>query len=317
MTASIMAHHAPDDQPPLAWARRYAELGWAAIPLCGPAHRCPHPGKTPWEPHRQQHLTGWQTRGVPTEAEIAAWLATPTGPRCNLGVLTGRVSGIVAVDLDSPDSEALLCRLADDLPATCEYVTGRGRRLVYALPPGVDIPSRVIPDGTAQVEILAERRVMVVPPSRHPTGRRYEWLPGRDPWTMRPAPAPAWLLRLARRPAPSTVPAELAGLARGPVPEGRRHTAACRLAGHLLARGVAAEVVAELLVAWAQVRCDPPLPEAEVLRIVADLSLAEQTRHPARALAAEALRRAEERGLDVRRLWRHVRRVAEGVASRV
>lgn len=60
-------------------------------------------------------------------------------------------------------------------------------------------------------------------------------------------------------------------IARG-VPEGRRNSTIASFAGHLLWRGVDPDVVAELLLCWNRERCEPPLPDEEVLRTVASIT---------------------------------------------
>lgn len=177
------------DRPPLEAAAEYAALGLAVLPLCGPRHGCRHPGKVPVDLRTDRHLEGWQTRGVPTPEEVETWLSLPLGRRANLGCVMGRASGVVGVDVDGPEGEEGLRELSGGhLPDTWEYQTRPGRRrLIYALPEGVRIPStRPRP----KLEILSDGAQAVLPPSLHPLGHRYTWVPGRDPWTFGP-PAPA------------------------------------------------------------------------------------------------------------------------------
>jgi hypothetical protein len=47
---------------------------------------------------------------------------------------------------------------------------------------------------------------IVAPPSIHPNGTRYAWLPGRSPWECEIVPAPAWLIDLIDPPKPATAP---------------------------------------------------------------------------------------------------------------
>jgi hypothetical protein len=57
-------------------------------------------------------------------------------------------------------------------------------------------------------------------------------------------------------------------LARRGVREGERNATIASFAGHLLWRGVDPDVVRELLLAWNRVRCDPPLSDGELARVV-------------------------------------------------
>lgn len=269
-------------QSPLQTALAYAELGLAVIPLCGPGcrhPRCKSPGKRPYDLLARRHMEGWQHRGVPSPEEIERWLKAPGAERANIGCLTGRVSGIVAVDVDGPAGEALLAQVAgaEGLPETWTYRTGRengGRRIVFRYPEGTRVPSRLIEAGGGTVEILSDGRQMVLPPSVHPSGRIYAWLPGRDPWGFGPpAPVPAWLLRLADggSEAHRRTPEEWARIIREGAEPGARHPTLTQLAGHLLGKRVDPAVVLELLLAWNDARCRPPKPREEVERIVRDL----------------------------------------------
>jgi len=206
---------------------------------------------------------------VPTDKELEEWLSLPLGRRANLGCLTGAPSGVVALDVDGPAGEEALQELSGgNLPDTWEYNTSPGRRrLVYALPAGITIPSS---KPRPQLEVLSGGRQMVLPPSVHPAGHRYTWAPGKDPWRFGPAaPAPEWLLRLATRPAfDRTPPEEWRRIVTAGVKAGERNVSLARLVGHLLRRNVDAQVVLELVLAFNEARCRPPLPVAEVVRVV-------------------------------------------------
>lgn len=266
-------------QAPMDTAAAYIELGVPILPLCGPKHRCPSPGKVPVDLQTGRHLTGWQARAVRTLDELDELLSLHLARRANIGGLMGAVSGLVAVDVDGPDGEQALQELSGGaLPPTWEYGTSPGRRrLIYALPAGVTIPSRKL---GAQLDLLGDGRQAVLPPSLHPSGHRYQWLPGRDPWTFGPAaPAPEWLLRLSTRPTGErTPPEEWRRITAVGVAEGERNVTLARLVGHLLRRRVDPYVVAELALCWNASRCRPPLPESEVLRTVDSVARAEARR---------------------------------------
>lgn len=253
-------------------AYAYAELGWAVLPLCGVRHACKTPGKVPFDFATGRHMADWQSRGVPTPEEIDRWLAHPAAERANIGVICGRVSGIVALDIDGEAGEALLRELAGGEPEpTLEFITGGGRRLIYALPEGARIVSRKLGSGHQGLEVLSDGRQMVVPPSVHPSGRTYAWKPGRDPWTFGPpAPCPPWLLRLSAARAPRPVE-EWERLLREGADPGSRHPSLTQIAGHLLAKDVDPRIVLELLASWNEARCRPPKPRDEVESIVRDL----------------------------------------------
>jgi len=107
----------------------------------------------------------------------------------------------------------------------------------------------------------------------HPSGRRYRWASGCAPDDLPLATAPRWLLPAphddARRGHPL---AHWRDLARQDVAEGRRNNTLASLAGHLLWRGVDAQVALELLLAFNRARCRPPLPDDEVAPVVASIA---------------------------------------------
>ena len=114
-------------------------------------------------------------------------------PEANVGIVTGRVSGIVVLDVDprSGGGPALgaLEERHGPLPATVEVRTGgNGRHLWFSC--DEELPSAVLAPG---LELKAERSVVIAPPSVHATGQPYAWIPGRSPDQLDPAHVPGWL----------------------------------------------------------------------------------------------------------------------------
>lgn len=253
---------------PINTAPSYTELQWAVVPLCGVKHQCPSPGKVPVDLTTGSHLPGWQGRGIPTPAELEAWLDSPLASRANIGALTGRISRIVALDIDGEGGEFLLNKYAEgDLPATWEYITGGGRRLIYAFEEGLR-SIKISGDGEHEgLEVLADGRQMVLPPSAHHSGRPYQWVPGRDPWSggIGLARCPAWVRSLAGA---TAVPKDWAAIARTPVSHGGRHPTLVQLAAHMASKGESPEYIVAMLEAWNEVRCKPPKDPKEIHRIV-------------------------------------------------
>ena len=60
------------------------------------------------------------------------------------------------------------------------------------------------------------------------------------------------------------------------IPQGRRHADICRLAGHLFARrSLDAHLAAHLVRSVNETACRPPLPSAELERIIDDIAARE------------------------------------------
>jgi Primase C terminal 1 (PriCT-1)/Bifunctional DNA primase/polymerase, N-terminal len=121
---------------------------------------------------------------------------------------------------------------------------------------------------------------VLAPPSKHPTGRRYCW--SVDSANLFAA-APQWLLDKITAPAAaSAIPAaDWRALVQGTTNEGARDCTATKLAGYLLRRFIDPIVALELLQAWNATRCAPPLPPADIERIVASIADKEQRRRQA------------------------------------
>jgi hypothetical protein len=120
-------------------------------------------------------------------------------PDANVGVVTGWVSGVVVLDVDPRHGgdrglERLEARWGT-LPVTVESRTGGGGSHLWFQAPRGPVPSAVLAPG---VELKAEGGVVVIPPSRHASGRVYAWRDGRGPDDLAPEILPAWLADLAR-----------------------------------------------------------------------------------------------------------------------
>lgn len=111
------------------------------------------------------------------------WARCPTA---NVGM---RCDGLLVVDVDGEAGEVSLDRLEHrlgQLPATRAAKTGKGRHLFFTCP--TLIGNSTAPLGRPQgIDLRGGTRGFVVaPPSRHESGRRYEWLDERPP---QPLPA--------------------------------------------------------------------------------------------------------------------------------
>jgi hypothetical protein len=214
------------------------------------------------------------------------WLRNPDA---NIGIATGRISGIWISDIDAdkhtgePVGEISLRALEAQhgaLPETVQVITPRrGRHLYWRWPSGREIRSSAS-QVAAGIDIRADGGYALAPPSVA-LGRRYEW--SIDSATSI-ADAPAWLVDLACAPrgrpgerlAP---PAEaLAALIHNDVSEGARNVTLTRLVGHLLRRDVDAAIALDLVDAFNAARCKPPLPSEVVLRICNSIAKAEWKR---------------------------------------
>ena len=242
-------------------ALEYLARGWSAIPI---------------EPRGKRPLVSWlefQDR-LASRAEVMRWFRR--WPEANVGIVTGAVSGLVVLDVDERhggmQSLSELELVHGALPSTVEAETGGGGKHVYFAHPGEAVNNKV---GFAPgIDLRGDGGCVVSPPSLHPSGRRYAWLPGRSPEEARLAPLPLWLVRLVSREGGrgGHPLAHWRELVRRRIPEGERNNTIASLAGHLFWHGVDAEVVLELLAAWNSAHCEPPLPGEEVAQVVESIA---------------------------------------------
>lgn len=110
-------------------------------------------------------------------------------PKSNLGVVTGQVSNLLVVDLDSQDAIRWYYEQFSNLPPVTPAVrTSRGIHVYYKYPSGLDISKVELRD---KVEIFGNGHQVCLPPSLHPSGRKYEWL--NNPLEVELAKLPQWL----------------------------------------------------------------------------------------------------------------------------
>ena len=178
-----------------AWS--LSEEGWQLYPVyavddegtcaCSKGPACPDPGKHPTTPHGFNDASSDPER---IAEMFARW------PGDNVGHKTGRASGTVIIDVNPRKGgmETLRGLQAEHeyLPPIRLHATGGGGfHYVLGYPEGVkELPSRTIGPG---VEVKADGAGVVLPPSKHASGGRYEVL-----IDVPLAPLPWWVAELAR-----------------------------------------------------------------------------------------------------------------------
>ena len=158
-------------------ALTYLERGWCAVPLCPPDHAncgelhlatCEHRGAEPVV-HWRSYL---ERLPRPSELEIF-WTRHPTS---NVGVVLGRISGLIAIELEGPEADDLMALRLPPLPPTLTMrLPGGARRLFFAIPSALLVPSGRFDGPGCHVEVLGEATFTPLPPSVHVNGERYSW----------------------------------------------------------------------------------------------------------------------------------------------
>ena len=247
-------------------ALAYLRRGWAVVPI---------------EAGGKRPLVRWEEfqHRLPLPSDVGAWFRR--WPNANIGIVTGKVSGLAVVDIDprhgGDEALAALEREYGALPLTVEVLTGGGGRHLYFTSSGEVLRSRVaLAPG---VDLRAEGGLVVAPPSIHSSGTPYCWEIFHHPEKTPIAPLPGWLGQLVRSSGSGHPVTWWRERVQQPVPEGARNATLASLTGHLLWHGIDPEVVHELLLCWNRVRCDPPLSEDEVVRTIESITRTHLRRH--------------------------------------
>lgn len=246
----------------LSAAQSYVFKGWAVFPI-----RYGH--KTPLTP-RGLH------DAVKNSDELTKYF--PDHQRRNVGITTGRVSGIVVIDVDAYRGGSLsaLEGQLGGLPITLQARTrAGGQHLYFKYPANSTIRSHngVI---APHVDVKADGGYVVAPPSfveadDKGSAGHYVWL---NDSALAELPA-AWVQRLTslgRNSNAAQVNDDLsAGVScyRTPerVSEGQRNEAVLRYVGSLRGKGVDEATILQAALDFNRCRCIPPLDDSEVADI--------------------------------------------------
>lgn len=201
---------------------------------------------------------------------IGEWWAAH--PEDNVGVALGDAAGgVFAIDLDvhedaDKDGYTFLREWERDngaLPETASAITGSGGcHLLYRSREQV----RCSVNRELGVDVRGEGGYVVAPPSVHPNGRRYEWEVPPDEVPIAWADANVMAFVEAVRP-------KGRGMGeRFELPEsigaGQRNDTLFKYASSLQARGYEDSEIYDLVALKNSKLCSPPLPDAEVVKIV-------------------------------------------------
>jgi predicted RNA-binding Zn-ribbon protein involved in translation (DUF1610 family) len=185
-------------------ALKCASVGLRVFPLyevterrlcsCWASDTCKQPGKHP-------RVKVWQEEATTSEDTIREWWTR--WPDAGIGMATGRASGVWVLDLDGDEAITWYTEMVKvhGRAPTRGVLTGRGRHLYWTFPDGVEVRNKQKVD-KRNVDVRGDGGFVILPPTRHHSGRHYEW---RDqlPYQSAPAVPPEWLLELVKyRPPP-------------------------------------------------------------------------------------------------------------------
>lgn len=249
----------------------YVARGWSVFPChsivrgrctCSKGINCESPGKHP----RTHNGVKDSTTSLET---VRSWMQR--WPDSNWAVACGRLSDLVVIDIDPRKNgfdsidELEQNRPDGPLPMTLMSSTGgAGKHLFYAYP---DQPVGNRNPWLPGVDVKSDGGYVILPPSSHISGGRYDWIN----WGQEPTPMPAdILLDITNGGNRGSGPVDLEEtdkILQG-VPEGQRDDtlfrAACRWRRQL---GNNKQAVMTLALTAAR-NCDPPFPDEQAVKCV-------------------------------------------------
>jgi putative DNA primase/helicase len=226
------------------------------------------------------HIKDWGNAASAVESQIREWWKR--WPDASIGMLTGYLTGRLVIDSDprhhGDKSLGIMEELHGPLPDTLEVRTGGGGRHLYFQLRGLNIHNSA-GDLAPGVDVRGVGGYVVLPPSPHPSGNRYEWV-NENPISDLPEWLEKWLLEL--KPAPS-LGTNGAGKK---IATGKRNNWLTKRAGGYRRHGDTPEVIFQKLMMDNAERCEPPMSEREVRTIansVARYAPAEEPSRPSKA----------------------------------
>lgn len=166
----------------MAAALDYVARGWPVFPC---------------DPRSKRPLTRRGFKDATTDhATVVGWWQR--WPDAMIGMPTGDPSGCWVLDVDDPEAFAANTL---SLPLTRKAMTGKGFHLYFAHDVAQPVrnaqrhPKKGWPfPGLPGAEVRGEGGYVILPPSRHPSGRLYSWAEDCEA-----APAPAELMRIVTK----------------------------------------------------------------------------------------------------------------------
>ena len=232
---------------------KYLNMGWSVIPL---------------ESRGKRPLISWISfqSSMANEDQINAWWKR--WPDANIGVVTGRISKIIVLDVDGPKGESTLKEKKLHLPPTLVSKTGNGIHYFYRHP-GWPVVNRasMLPG----LDVRGDGGYVVAPPSVHLSGRMYSWADSCSPDEVEISAVPDWFSSLLQTNSSNPVVSEDWIKFLDGVEEGMRNYMAARLAGRFLAKGFAMSETIALLLLWNE-RNHPPLSKQEIIDVVRSIA---------------------------------------------
>jgi len=239
-------------------ALNYLKEGLSVIPVRGPHYSV---GITDDERAKSSKtsLISWlpYQKRLPEEDEVRQWFTK--WPKANIACITWKISGIAVVDFDSTEAVQTALRLR--LLNTPTVKTARGVHAYYKYPSNKII--RNVANEKTKIDIRGEGGIIILPPSLHMSGHRYEWVYKKRLGSMPLMELPDIFLEEGnRRERGSNNYNNLKTLYKG-VKQGERNHTLARLCGSWFNDGLTPDECLQMAIVW-NMQNEPPMERAEI-----------------------------------------------------
>jgi len=250
---------------PLEFALYYAHLGWRIIPnhtfingkcTCHLKADCKSGGKHP-------RLDDWVTQATTEDSQIREWFEI-RWPRANVGVVTGKGSGMFILDIDQKEGgisrwDELTAKHNWKYNTPTAHTGSDGLHIVFSFPTDMVIPTKARLETGVGIDVRGEGGQAVLTPSVNSNGQ-YMWAEKLAPWIVDIQPAPLWLLSMISAASlentGSYSASDLLRFING-FPEGERDEQLFKTACSFRGKGYSYEAAVNLITE-AAANCDPP-----------------------------------------------------------
>ncbi len=221
----------------------------------------------PLRPKSKEALHAWKAyqKKKATEAQIKSWWKE--SPRANVGIVTGKVSGIIVIDCDSDQASERFEKDYPEAAKTLQSRTGKGTHFYFKWATGIRNNAGTVLGGG--IDVRSDGGYVIAPPSIHPNGKAYRWLNQKS---IKPLPRTLKEVLTISTKKQSQPQTTNSSTQKQVIKEGERNSSLTSIAGAMQRQGVNTETILATLLSENTLRCVPPLSETEVERIVESVS---------------------------------------------
>lgn len=160
-----------NEESPWEWAEFYVKQGFSVIPI-QPRSKQPHFELLKAVRGRDKPTISPYFERAPTREELLTWFKGKTNEQVGIAIVAG-YNRVLVLDVDDPRVWPIVFNNSPEQLQTWIQRSSKGLHVILKAPKGVELENIEIP---GVFELKASNKYIVVEPSIHPSGARYEWL---------------------------------------------------------------------------------------------------------------------------------------------